>query len=73
VPEPVGPRRGLILALRWLVRTVRDRRRSVGKPTHVVLAEEIVNAYNETGEAYKHRITVEKMAEANKAFAQFKL
>ncbi len=73
VPVPVDERRGLILALRWLVRVVRERRRNVGKPTWEVLATEIVDAYNNTGEAIKHKVTVEKMAEANKAFAQFRL
>jgi len=73
VPVPVDERRGLILALRWLVRVVRERRRNIGKPTWQVLATEIVDAYNNTGEAIKHKVTVEKMAEANKAFAQFKL
>ena len=73
VPVPVDERRGLILALRWLVRVVRERRRQVGKPFAEVLAQEIVDAYNNTGEAIKHKITVEKMAEANKAFDQFRL
>ena len=73
VPVPVNERRGLILALRWLVKVVREKRRQVGKPTWQVLATEIVEAYNNTGEAIKHKITVEKMAEANKAFAQFRL
>ncbi len=73
VPVPVDQRRGLILALRWLVKVVRDKRRQIGKPTYEVLAQEIVEAYNNTGEAIKHKITVEKMAEANKAFAQFRI
>jgi small subunit ribosomal protein S7 len=35
------------------------------------LAEEIINAYNQEGEAYKKRKELEKLAEANKAFAHF--
>lgn len=73
VPVPVDERRGLILSLRWLVKVVREKRRQVGKPIAEVLAGEIVEAYNNTGEAIKHKITVEKMAEANKAFAQFRM
>ena len=38
----------------------------------VSLQRELVNAYNEEGEAIKKRNNVHKMAEANRAFAHFK-
>jgi small subunit ribosomal protein S7 len=36
------------------------------------LADEIINAYNETGNAIKKKIEMHKMAEANKAFAHYR-
>jgi ribosomal protein S7p/S5e len=35
------------------------------------LADELIEAANETGNAYKKKLEVYKMAEANKAFARF--
>ncbi len=72
VPVPVDERRGLILAVRWLTQIPREKRRQVGKPYWELLAEEIVNAYQGTGDAVKKREMVERMAEANKAFAQYR-
>ena len=72
VPVPVNERRGLILAVRWLTQIPREKRRQLGKPYWELLAEEIVNAYQGTGDAVKKREMVERMAEANKAFAQYR-
>jgi len=72
VPVPVDERRGLILATRWLTQIPREKRRQAGKPYWQLLAEEIANAYKGTGDAVRKRELVEKMAEANKAFAQYR-
>ena len=72
VPIPVDERRGQILSVRWLTQITRDKRRQAGKPYWQVLAQEIAEAYNGTGEAVKKKEMVERMAEANKAFAQFR-
>ncbi len=69
VPVPVDERRGLTLAVRWLVQVCRDKK---GKPFAQDLAEELVLAYKGQGEAVRKREMVERMAEANKAFAQFR-
>ncbi|MFA6446077.1 MAG: 30S ribosomal protein S7, partial [Candidatus Paceibacterota bacterium] len=42
-----------------------------GKPMHIKLAEEIILASKNEGEAVRKRENVHKMAEANKAFAHF--
>lgn len=69
VPVPVTEHRGLALALKWIVTVVREKQ---GKPVHKFLAEELIAGYKNEGAAVKKREMVEKMAEANKAFAQFK-
>ena len=43
----------------------------MGKGTEVVMASEIVDAYNNTGVTVRKREDTHKMAEANRAFAHF--
>lgn len=69
VPVPVPPNRQISLALRWLVQAARDGRGSL--EFWQVLAREIISAYNNEGNAIKKKEDVLRMAEANKAFAQF--
>jgi small subunit ribosomal protein S7 len=69
VPMEVRQSRGTALALRWLIHYSRSRsgRTMAGK-----LANEILDAANETGGAIKKREETHKMAEANKAFAHYR-
>ncbi|ACK68524.1 ribosomal protein S7 [Gloeothece citriformis PCC 7424] len=69
VPMEVRPGRGTTLALRWLIQFSRSRsgRTMAGK-----LANEIMDAANETGGAIKKREETHRMAEANKAFAHYR-
>lgn len=69
IPVPVPQRRADALAMRWVIEAARSRK---GKPMADKLAEELVNAYNQEGDAVKKRENVHKMAEANRAFAHFK-
>ncbi len=69
VPIEVRPERALSLALRWLVNACREQQ---GRPMFQKLADEIINAYNETGNAIKKKIETHKMAEANRAFAHYR-
>ncbi len=69
VPMEVRSERGTSLALRWLVQYSRKRG---GKTMSGRLANEIMDAANETGAAIKKREETHKMAEANKAFAHYK-
>jgi len=66
VPIEVRPDRRLALAIRWMVDSARSGK---GKAMHIRLQEEFVNAFNNTGNAVKKRNDVQRMAEANKAFA----
>ena len=68
VPVEVPRNRATALAIRWILDAARSKK---GKPMHVKLAAELVDAYNKTGAAFTQRENVHKMAEANKAFAHF--
>lgn len=68
IPFPVQGHRQLHFAFSWLVRAARAR---TGMPYAKRLGLEIVDAYNETGAAYKKKDDTHKMAEANRAFAHF--
>lgn len=68
VPMEVRPARKNALAFRWIIDAARKRQ---GSPMEVRLAEELINAFNNTGTAIKKKEDVHKMAEANRAFAHF--
>ena len=69
VPMEVKPGRGTTLALRWLIHFARTRG---GRTMSGRLANEIMDAANETGGAMKKRDETHRMAEANKAFAHYR-
>ena len=69
VPMEVRPERRQTLGLRWITLYSRQRSERTMKER---LANEIMDAVNETGSAFKKREDTHKMAEANKAFAHFR-
>lgn len=68
IPTPVRGNRKHALAYRWLLVAARGKK---GKPMAEKLAGEIMMAANGEGEAVKKRLDVQRMAEANRAFAHF--
>ena len=68
IPFPISGHRREHFAFMWLVQSARDRK---GMPYEKRLMSEIVDAYNETGGAFKKKEDTHKMAEANRAFAHF--
>jgi len=68
VPQEVKPKRQLFLASKWIIDSARGKK---GAPFAKFLANELIEAANETWTAYKKKLEVYKMAEANKAFARF--
>jgi small subunit ribosomal protein S7 len=68
VPREVRPERKQSLSMKWIVEAARSKK---GAPLHIKLADEIIAASKNEGEAVKKRENVHKMAEANKAFAHF--
>jgi small subunit ribosomal protein S7 len=68
VPIEVGPKRRQTLAFRWLLAAARSKR---GRPMAAKLADELVQASQNQGDAIKKKQDVHRMAEANRAFAHF--
>ena len=69
VPVEVPQRRARTLAVRWLVDYARDRRE---KGMVEKLSNEILDALNQQGGAFKRKDDVYRMAQANKAFAHYR-
>lgn len=69
VPIEVNKYRGITLALRWIIKAASDRS---GRTMAFKLANEIMDAANENGNAMRKRTETHRMAEANKAFAHFR-
>ena len=69
VPIEIRAERRQTLGLRWLVTYARNRHE---KTMAEKLAGEIIDAVNQTGGAYKKKEETHRMAEANKAFANYK-
>lgn len=69
VPIEVRDERRQTLALRWLVESSRKRNE---RTMDERLANELFEAANERGNAFKKKEDIHKMAEANKAFAHYR-
>jgi small subunit ribosomal protein S7 len=69
VPVEVRPDRRMALAMRWLVSFARKR---PGRSMRDKLANELIEAAHNRGNAVKRRDEVHRMAEANKAFAHYR-
>jgi small subunit ribosomal protein S7 len=69
IPIEVKGDRGSQLAMRWMRNAARGRK---GKPMQQRLADEIIEAYNNTGTAVKKKEEIHKMAEANRAFSHYR-
>lgn len=68
VPREVRPERRLALALRWIIQSARAQK---NVPMHKALANELMQAAREEGNAVKKKEDMHRMAEANRAFAHF--
>ena len=69
VPVEVPARRARTLAVRWLVEYARDRNE---KSMAERLANEILDASKQQGNAWKRKDDIYRMAQANKAFAHYR-
>jgi small subunit ribosomal protein S7 len=69
VPMEVRPDRRQAMAMRWLIGFARSR---AGRSMEEKLANELLDASNNTGATIKKREDTHKMAEANKAFAHYR-
>jgi small subunit ribosomal protein S7 len=70
IPAEVRPDRKISLSMKWLIRFSRERN---GRSMSEKLANEIVAASKGEGGAFKKKEDTHRMAEANKAFAHFRV
>ncbi|MBL7740468.1 MAG: 30S ribosomal protein S7 [Chitinophagaceae bacterium] len=70
IPAEVRPDRKISLCIKWLIRYSRERN---GRSMADKLAGEIVAASKGEGAAFKKKEDTHRMAEANKAFAHFRV
>ncbi|MBU0707804.1 30S ribosomal protein S7 [Patescibacteria group bacterium] len=68
IPIEVRGSRKMTLAVRWIIAAAKGRK---GKSISIRLAEELLAAADNQGEAIKKKEDVHRMAEANRAFAHF--
>ena len=68
VPRDVRSERRLTLAMRWILVATKGKK---GTAMYIKLADELIAASNNEGEAVTKRINTHKMADANKAFAHY--
>ncbi len=68
VPISVRGERRYVLAYRWIIAATRAKK---GRPMAQKLADELVAAGNNEGDAVKKKLDVQRMAEANRAVAHF--
>ena len=69
IPQPIRPDRKISTAIKWLIDSSRKRNE---KSMALKLAQEVIAAAKEEGAAVKKRVDTHKMAEANKAFSNFR-
>ena len=69
VPMEVRPIRAQALAMTWLVDSARKRNEKTMKER---IANELIDAFNNKGNAVKKREDTHKMAESNRAFSHFR-
>ncbi len=68
IPVEVRPERRQALSIKWIIDAARNKK---GAPISAKLADEIIAASKNEGDAVKKKENTHKMAEANKAFAHF--
>ncbi|RNI39799.1 30S ribosomal protein S7 [Hanamia caeni] len=70
IPSEVRADRKVSLSIKWLIKYSRDRN---GRSMSEKLANEIIAASKGEGAAYKKKEDTHRMADANKAFAHFRI
>ena len=73
VPYEVKPERGLVLALSWILSSVRQNRSRSGLSSVRKMELEILDAFHSTGAAMRRRADVHRNAESNRAFIRYRV
>ncbi|XP_046863696.1 LOW QUALITY PROTEIN: 28S ribosomal protein S7, mitochondrial-like [Xenia sp. Carnegie-2017] len=72
VPTPLTPSRQRFLAMKWLIAAARDKPASRNAKMYEKLCQELLNAYNNEGTVVQKKRDLHKLAENNRAFANFR-
>jgi small subunit ribosomal protein S7 len=72
VPIETRPQRRLFLALNWILNAANSRSNKQYSSFDKKLHAELMDAFQNQGEAVNKKLQVEKLAEANKAFAHYR-
>jgi small subunit ribosomal protein S7 len=70
IPIEVPDDAGWILAMRWIIAAARNKS---GAPMDEKLARELLESFEKRGDAFRKREETHKMAEANRAFAHYRV
>jgi len=69
VPIPLNENRKVSLAIKWIVGTANKKQ---GSPMKIKLKDELIAASQNHGESVKRKLTIHKLANANRAFAHYR-
>jgi small subunit ribosomal protein S7 len=69
VPVEIRDSRRDALSMRWIIMYARQRK---GRSMSQKLSDELLDAFNSTGSAFKKKEDTHRMAEANKAFSHYR-
>lgn len=72
VPQEVRGERKVSLSIRWMIESARKRPNKEYHTFADKLAAELIDAFNNTGDAVRKRDLMHRSAEANKAFSHFR-
>ncbi|KAG1692289.1 Transmembrane channel-like protein 3 [Nymphon striatum] len=70
VPIPMRPEKGSFKALKWLTLAGKEKTKNIHFPDR--MAQELIDAYNNTGYAVRKKLELHKLCEANKAYGSFR-
>ncbi|XP_028395586.1 28S ribosomal protein S7, mitochondrial-like [Dendronephthya gigantea] len=72
VPTPLTPNRRRFLAIKWLLGAARDKPGPRHAKMYEKLCQEILDAFNDQGTVVQRKRELHKLAESNRAFANFR-
>lgn len=72
VPHPISPNFSEFLAMKWMLDILKARPKPQKESIHVVMARELLAAYNNDGKVVKKKTDMHRACEANKAYAHYR-
>ena len=72
VPHPITAKFSEFLAMKWLIDIVHERPKPKKENIWIVMARELIAAYNNEGKVVKKKLDMHRQCEANKAYAHYR-